>query len=205
MSRIAALRLRANVVRTPARPHVGTRGSLPGVRSLRFAALSCRKSRSDKRKPLPWVATACRSERMVTRGSTSHLLRSLRSGRGKATRSSAIPLCSPHGQPRIPRSSRRRFPEAPAQPRESPQPLRPKALLSAGIPAYPRSARKRHDRPVTPEVAGSSPVAPVSKSACKSAFTVACLDGATGFDYTPTTHEPGYSRCQPAIAGRGPS
>ena len=35
-----------------------------------------------------------------------------------------------------------------------------KALLSPGIPAYPRSARKRHDRPVTPEVAGSSPVAP---------------------------------------------
>jgi len=29
------------------------------------------------------------------------------------------------------------------------------------IPAYPRSARKRQDRPVTPEVAGSSPVAPV--------------------------------------------
>src|SRR6266496_4424132 len=31
----------------------------------------------------------------------------------------------------------------------------------AGIPADPRSARKRQDRPVTPEVAGSSPVAPV--------------------------------------------
>jgi hypothetical protein len=29
------------------------------------------------------------------------------------------------------------------------------------IPAYPRLDRKRHDRPVTPEVAGSSPVAPV--------------------------------------------
>ena len=36
-----------------------------------------------------------------------------------------------------------------------------KALLAAEIPAYPRSGRKRHDRPVTPEVAGSSPVAPV--------------------------------------------
>src|SRR3954467_8741722 len=35
------------------------------------------------------------------------------------------------------------------------------ALLTAGSPAYPRSARRRHDRPVTPEVAGSSPVAPV--------------------------------------------
>src|SRR6266536_4716389 len=35
-----------------------------------------------------------------------------------------------------------------------------KAPLSPGIPAYPHSARKRQDRPVTPEVAGSSPVAP---------------------------------------------
>ena len=30
----------------------------------------------------------------------------------------------------------------------------------AGIPAYPRLERKRQDRPVTPEVAGSRPVAP---------------------------------------------
>jgi hypothetical protein len=41
------------------------------------------------------------------------------------------------------------------------------ALLLQGIPAYPRSARKRQDRPVTPEVAGSSPIAPVSLPACK--------------------------------------
>jgi hypothetical protein len=41
------------------------------------------------------------------------------------------------------------LPAAPADPR------------SGIIPAYPRSARKRHHRPVTPEVAGSSPVAPV--------------------------------------------
>jgi hypothetical protein len=39
-----------------------------------------------------------------------------------------------------------------------------KGLLLPQIPAYPRSARKRQDRPVTPEVAGSSPVAPVSTS-----------------------------------------
>ncbi len=31
----------------------------------------------------------------------------------------------------------------------------------AGIPAYPRSGRNHQDRPVTPEVAGSNPVAPV--------------------------------------------
>jgi hypothetical protein len=39
--------------------------------------------------------------------------------------------------------------------------------LSPAIPAYPRLTRNQHDRPVTPEVAGSSPVAPVSRSACK--------------------------------------
>jgi hypothetical protein len=33
--------------------------------------------------------------------------------------------------------------------------------LASGIPAHSRSASKRQDRPVTPEVAGSSPVAPV--------------------------------------------
>jgi hypothetical protein len=65
------------------------------------------------------------------------------------------------GQRRIPHISRGRSPEAPAHPRESPQCEGRKALLTAEIPAYPRSARKRHDRPVTPEVAGSSPVAPV--------------------------------------------
>jgi hypothetical protein len=36
-----------------------------------------------------------------------------------------------------------------------------KALRTPAIPGCPRSARKRQDRPVTPEVAGSSPVAPV--------------------------------------------
>jgi hypothetical protein len=65
-------------------------------------------------------------------------------------------------QRHIPRSSRRRSPEPPAHRRESPQRSSQKALLTAEIPAYPRSACKRHDRPVTPEVAGSSPVAPVT-------------------------------------------
>jgi len=37
----------------------------------------------------------------------------------------------------------------------------PKALLQPVIPAYLRSTRKHQDRPVTPKVAGSSPVAPV--------------------------------------------
>ncbi len=39
-------------------------------------------------------------------------------------------------------------------------------------------------RPVTPEVAGSSPVAPVSRSACKSALVVACLGAASRTNYT---------------------
>src|SRR5207253_298155 len=46
-----------------------------------------------------------------------------------------------------------RHPRVPARPSS-------KDLLAAGLPAYSRSARKRQDRPVTPEVAGSSPVAP---------------------------------------------
>ncbi len=40
-----------------------------------------------------------------------------------------------------------------------PATLEPEDLLTAVIPADPRATRKRHDRPVTPEVAGSSPVA----------------------------------------------
>jgi hypothetical protein len=63
-------------------------------------------------------------------------------------------------QRRIPHISRRRPPEAPASARQFPQDPGQEALLTPGIPAYPRSARKGHDRPVTPEVAGSSPVAP---------------------------------------------
>jgi hypothetical protein len=57
--------------------------------------------------------------------------------------------------------------EAPGDPRRHPRipaMLAAESLLSPGIPAYPRSARKRHDRPVTPEVAGSSPVAPVENT-----------------------------------------
>ena len=61
----------------------------------------------------------------------------------------------------IPRKSRRRPPEAPAAARQSPQNHGGNALLMPGIPAHPRSDRKHQDRPVSPEVAGSSPVAPV--------------------------------------------
>jgi hypothetical protein len=52
----------------------------------------------------------------------------------------------------------------PAGVRQSPQGDVQNALHAPGIPAYPRLDRKRRDRPVTPEVAGSSPVAPVVNS-----------------------------------------
>jgi DNA-binding SARP family transcriptional activator len=49
------------------------------------------------------------------------------------------------------------------------------ATAHGGIPADPRSPRKHQDRPVTPEVAGSSPVAPVFRTpkTCKLASSVA--------------------------------
>jgi hypothetical protein len=70
----------------------------------------------------------------------------------------------------IPHSSRTSLPEAPAYSRESPHPQRRKALRFTRIPAYPCSTRKPHDRPVTPEVAGSSPVAPVRKVPARGPF-----------------------------------
>ena len=73
-----------------------------------------------------------------------------------------ISLRLPFSQRSIPRSSRARATETPASAWEFPQRQRHKALLTPQIPASPRSARKRHDRPVTPKVAGSSPVAPAS-------------------------------------------
>ena len=57
-----------------------------------------------------------------------------------------------HIPPEVAGSSRR-YPSIPAR-------WRTKDPLSPGIPAYPRSRRKRHDRPVTPEVAGRVPSLP---------------------------------------------
>ena len=76
----------------------------------------------------------------------------------------------------IPRSSRRRAPEALACTRESTQRLGWKTLLSPGNPRRLPPGRRYQDRPVTPEVAGSSPVAAVSRSACKKALCVAGSD-----------------------------
>jgi hypothetical protein len=72
-----------------------------------------------------------------------------------------LPSVHRSGNDRIPRPSRRRSPEAPARARRSPQGHGEAALLSPVIPAYSGPARTYQDRPVTPEVAGSSPVAPV--------------------------------------------
>jgi hypothetical protein len=41
----------------------------------------------------------------------------------------------------------------------------------AEIPARSRSARNHQDRPVTPEVAGSSPVTPVQEAAAQAGFS----------------------------------
>jgi hypothetical protein len=58
----------------------------------------------------------------------------------------------------IPRESTK----APANARQSPQATLRKAVLLQGVPVHTRPARKHQDRSVTPEVAGSSPVAPVA-------------------------------------------
>ena len=121
------------------------------------------------------------------------LLCPLRSIRGKATGSrthpalvaiwaTTHPAFLPHEAPRDPRP----HPRIPATPRSE-------ALLSPRIPAYPGPGRKHHDRPVTPEVAGLSPVAPVQKS-CKSTYCVASLD-------TAATRGP-HRRVLEAVPGR---
>jgi hypothetical protein len=78
-------------------------------------------------------------------------------------------------QRHIPPSSCTSLPEIAAGTRGSPQVEGAKAQLKAGIPAHLRSARKYQDRPVTPEVAGSSPVAPATNTLLISGFC--CLVG----------------------------
>jgi hypothetical protein len=103
-------------------------------------------------------------------------------------------------------------------PQEAPGGSRPRPRIPAttgaeslrftGIPAYPRSTRKRHDRPVTPEVAGSSPVAPVQT--CKIGSFVAqagANDRRSAFiPRTSRTGIPAESRAEPLIpATRAPA
>jgi hypothetical protein len=92
-----------------------------------------------------------------------HCRRSLSEGAIRVT-ASASHISRPRSRFRqrsIPRLSRTRSPEAPARARKSPQHLGRETPPTARIPADPPSARKRQDPPLTPEVAGSSPVASV--------------------------------------------
>jgi hypothetical protein len=119
--------------------------------------------------------------------------------RRQRSASRSDPACSLSRQRVIPRSSRRRPPGAPADTRESPQDEAWRLLLTAGIPAYPRPARKQQDRPVTPEVAGSSPVAPV-----KALQIVYVIDISTaGFFFIPRKSRTRIRLRSPQGAGHG--
>jgi hypothetical protein len=71
-----------------------------------------------------------------------------------------------------PAGARRKLPLSPANPRNAGV---GEPCSREEIPAYPRSARKRQDRPVTPEVAGSSPVAPAKMPAKLHLLFLCCL------------------------------
>jgi hypothetical protein len=75
------------------------------------------------------------------------------------------PACSILRQRQIPRSSRRRPPEAPAGARESPQRQDRRARSCRESPPIPAQPNRR-DQPATPEIAGSSPVAPTRGAMC---------------------------------------
>jgi hypothetical protein len=105
------------------------------------------------------------------------------------------PACSLSRQRVIPRLSRKRPPRAPADARGSPQDGAWKAPLTAGISACLRSAPNRQDPPVTPEVAGSSPVAPAQNILQIGIFC--CQDGR---ERPPVFR---VSRSDPARLGKG--
>jgi hypothetical protein len=88
----------------------------------------------------------------------------------RATKQDVHPVHLPHRslgrQRRIPRSSRTRPPEAPA-PTGNPRNTRSESPASGRNPRASPLKRNPQDRPVTPEVAGSSPVAPVSNTPAK--------------------------------------
>jgi hypothetical protein len=87
----------------------------------------------------------------------------------------------------------------PHKARQCPQSQSRKALLSAAIPAYPRSAHKPHDRPVTPEVAGSSPVAPVNPLQIV-IFSAPLQRPRPRLPFVPRTSRTGSSRPEPPEA-----
>jgi hypothetical protein len=113
-------------------------------------------ARADGDDPAPKPASGFTSDQLRGgRHSPSQLERPVaqvvpREGRGR----SASPRRNVYkvANKRIPRISRRRSSEAPADPRRSPQITATEALLTAVLPAYPRPARNYQDRPVTPGV-----------------------------------------------------
>jgi DNA-binding CsgD family transcriptional regulator len=78
-----------------------------------------------------------------------------------ASRSAGRRCSPPRRRPSIPRGSRPRLPVTPGGARRSPDDDWRKALLPHRFPGRFGSAPESRIRPVTPEVAGSSPVAPV--------------------------------------------
>src|SRR5262245_48151519 len=94
-------------------------------------------------------------------------------------------------------------------PREAPGDRRPHPQLSAtprserrptgGIPADSRSARERQARPVTPEVAGSSPVAPVKVLQIVYVFDISTA-GFFSSRADPARESAGDRRPTPAVA-----
>jgi hypothetical protein len=124
----------------------------------------CREIRENKPDSLPCVAIRCLRRQMVRRGSTSRFAPGLCDPfAARETGSRAHPtLFANTGNDSSradPARGSRKLPQVPANPRNG---SAGKPCTRPQIPAYPRSGRKPHDRPVTPEVAGSSPVAPVS-------------------------------------------
>jgi hypothetical protein len=100
-------------------------------------------------------------ERGANRASDWHRARGWRPRREPRPHPGQIPFVSQrdNGASRAhPAGGRRRLPQAPAEPRKGDG---WKALLAPVVPADPRPDRRDQDWPVTPEVAGSSPVAPV--------------------------------------------
>jgi hypothetical protein len=88
---------------------------------------------------------------MVRRGSTSRLPQGSGIRSQRETRSRGVCQYGNDSSRPDPARGSRKFPQVPADPRNG---SGGKGLLTPQIPAYPRSARKRHDRPVTPEVGG---------------------------------------------------
>jgi hypothetical protein len=104
-----------------------------------------------------------------------------------AMKATGHPALIPHKPP----GDRRQHPPIPAT-------AWSEAPLTEGIAADPRSARKRHDRPVTPEVAGSSPVAPVKNLQ----IGIFCRRSTAGFSRIPHRSRTRIGRESPPGAAR---